>query len=421
MILHLDLDCFFAAAHRINNPTLLNIPIAVGGRSNLNIFTREKEHRELSNIQGAFTSSILSCSKNKSFKEYYIDENNKIRGIITTSSYEARAFGVKTAMSVAEALRHCPSLKMIAPNYPLYHDLSYKLKILLEKKIPQVEQFSIDEFFGDVSGWVNDDEVYDFANKLKIQIQEELGLPISIGIAKTKWIAKLATNKAKPFGVKLIIKEDVEDFIKNIPIEAFPGIGAGYEKRLRSRAIKTLGDVKHNKQLFTQWGTNGLQLYNRICGFDNEKISFEKRKKSIGLGRSFDAIENRTEIKRRLNILCRHLSFLAFKASHNPMTYSLKIKYEYGSKENDNTNTNRLFSEENLKHEIISLFNKIDIHPLHSIVQLNITLGNFAENKHLTLDLFNYENDKQKVQLSKSLHKLRDKFGIDIIKNAGEL
>ena len=217
MILHLDLDCFFAAAHRINNPSLDNIPIAVGGRSNLSIFDKETQKRELSKIEGAFTSSILSVSDNsKSFEEYFVDVDKngkkKVRGIITTSSYEARAFGVKTAMSVDEALRWCPTLKVLIPNYPFYHELSHKLKLLLEKEIPTLEQFSIDEFFGDVAGWINDEDVYEFAQKLKQQILDELGLPISIGIAKTKWIAKLATNDAKPFGVKLIVPDDVEDY-----------------------------------------------------------------------------------------------------------------------------------------------------------------------------------------------------------------
>ena len=86
MILHLDLDCFFAAAHRINNPHLDNIPIAVGGRSNLSIFDRKKETRHLNAIEGAFTSSILSSNGDKTFKEYFVDPDGRVRGIITTSS-----------------------------------------------------------------------------------------------------------------------------------------------------------------------------------------------------------------------------------------------------------------------------------------------------------------------------------------------
>ena len=221
MFIHLDLDCFFVSAHRSIDKSLHDIPAAVGGRSNLNIFDREKAVRHISKSSGAFVSSILSSNDDKSSKEYFVDDNGKIRGIITTSSYEARAHGVKTAMSVNEALSLCPSLKMIPPNYPLYHELSHKLAQLLEDKIPSIEQFSIDEFFGDVTGWVEDDEIYEFARKIQNQIQEELNLPISIGIAKTKWIAKLATEFAKPIGIKLVQENEVDDFISDIPISKF--------------------------------------------------------------------------------------------------------------------------------------------------------------------------------------------------------
>ena len=151
MFIHLDLDCFFVSAHRTIDDSLFHIPVAVGGRSNLNIFSSKKEIRKISENSGAFVSTILTNEGQKTFKEYFVDENGKIRGIITTSSYEARAFGVKTAMSVNEALTLCPHLKMLPPNYPLYHELSTKLKELLIKEIPLVEQFSIDEFFGDIS------------------------------------------------------------------------------------------------------------------------------------------------------------------------------------------------------------------------------------------------------------------------------
>ena len=115
-------------------------------------------------------------------------------------------------MSVSEALKWCPNLIVLPPNYPLYHELSHKLKLLLQKEIPTVEQFSIDEFFGDVTGWIDDKDVYNFALHLQKKILDELKLPISIGIAKTKWIAKLATNDAKPNGVLQIQPNDIEKY-----------------------------------------------------------------------------------------------------------------------------------------------------------------------------------------------------------------
>jgi DNA polymerase-4 len=288
--------------------------------------------------------------------------------------------------------------------------------------IPTIEQFSIDEFFGDVTGWIKDEDIYEFAQKLKVQIFDELGLPISIGIAKTKWIAKLATNDAKPYGVKLILPEDVDNYIHNKPIKEFCGIGKGYQERLENRGIRTLGQVKDKKELFYSWGKFGTQLYHRILGTDTKKLSLSKdASKSIGLGRTFDPLHDRKEIKRRITILARHLSFLAYKGKHNPMTFSLNIKYQYGDKSKDHINTQRDFTEQLFKNEVVKLFDKIDTHPSHHIVQINITLSNFSENKPITTNLFTLENDTKQTKITNTMQKLRDKFGIDIIKSGGEL
>ena len=421
MKIHIDIDCFFVSAHRINNPQYCSIPLAVGGRSNLSIFDTKKQINHLSSIDGAFSSSILNNKSDQTFEEYFLDSDKKVRGIITTSSYEARKYGIKTAIPVAEAIRYCPHLIVLPPNYPLYHKLSLQLKKLLEKELPHIEQFSIDEFFGDITGWIDDNEAEKFCIDLKKKIFNEIGIPVSIGIAKSKWIAKLATNAAKPDGVKYILDKNIYYFTKHIPIKDFPGIGKAYQDKLSKYNIKTLGDIKERKDLFYTWGKAGVQIYNRVCGIDNEEILITQKKKSIGLGRSFDPLFNRKEIKRRITILSRHLTFLSIKDNHNPMTFSIKIKYQYGQSCKDFINSNRLFSELYVKEEMIKLFNKIDIHPSHAIIQLNLTLSNFKENKQITMDLLNYEKDIKKSNLTTSMQKLRDKYGIDIIKSAGEL
>ena len=421
MILHLDLDCFFAAAHRINNIQLHNIPIAVGSKSDIAIFDNKKTTRHLSQIEGAFTSSLVSSNNDKTFEEYFLDKDKNIKGIITTSSYEARNFGVKTAMSVSQALQLCPTMVVIPPDYPLYHQLSNDLKKLLEKEIPVIEQFSIDEFFGDVTGWIDDKDIVQFSLKLQAKILKSIGLPISIGLAKTKWIAKLATNYAKPYGVRQILPEQLEEFIKDMKVEQFPGIGKKFQEKLRAKGITKLSQIKLHKDLFYSWGKFGKQIYNRVQGIDKEKISLAQSKKSIGLGRSFDPILERDEIRRRISILCRHLSFIAHKGNHNPLTFALNIKYQYGLKVQDSINTNRLFSEQNLKDTILDIFDNIDIHLTHYISQININLSNFKETKLVTLDILNYNDDKKQSSITKSMQKLRDKFGVDIIKNATEI
>jgi len=425
MILHLDLDCFFVSAERTMNKQLLNIPVAVGGRSNINIFNSKKANRVTSSNSGAFVSSIISYNEEKD-SEYFKDEQGRIRGIITTSSYEARAMGVKTAMSVSEALSICPSLTMVKPNYPLYHELSHKLALLLSHKMPFVEQFSIDEFFGDVTGWVSDEEIEKFAFELKEEIKAKLDLPISIGVANTKYMAKLVTEYAKPYGVKVLCKEDEEAFIKDIPIEKFAGIGKQFSQKLRGYGISTLGQVKNKKELFYSWKKPGIQLYNRICGLDKQRVTsfyegdYDSRK-SIGIGRTFDAIASRDELKRRVVILCRYISFLVKKQKVNPQTFFIKIQYEYHIKSKNYINNNRLFSETFLKQTMLELFIKTDIHQSHKVVQLNIAVSNFNEHNLKSYDIFNYEEDLKRTKLNNSLQQLREKFGVDIIKSGIEL
>ena len=421
MFIHIDLDCYFVSAHRTLDKSLHNIPVAVGGKSNVDIFSKTIVKRTMATNRASFSSKILDSEDEKSSNDYFVDENNKIRGIITSASYEARAFGVKTAMSVNEALKLCPNLKMIPPNYNLYDELSSKLKELLELEIPLIEQFSIDEFFGDLTGYIKEDEAEDFARKLKDKIFKELNLPCSIGLANTKYLSKLMTNEAKPNNIKLLKKDNIEEFTKNILIENFTGIGKSFCEKLSGYNIKTLGDIRKNKNLFYSFGKVGVDTYNRVCGIKDSKLNITKERKSIGIGRSFDVVFSRDELKRRVIILSRYLSFIVKKDGHNPLSFQIQIKYEYNIKTKAQENCNKIFNEFDFKNSMINLFLQADKHRNHGVIQLYITVFNFAKKGEHTYNLFEYEDDLKKDKLSKNIQNLREKFGIDILKSAFEL
>ena len=421
MFIHIDLDCYFVSAQRTLDKSLHNIPVAVGGKSNVDIFSKTIVKRTMATNRASFSSKILDSEDENSSNDYFVDENNKIRGIITSASYEARAFGVKTAMSVNEALKLCPNLKMIPPNYNLYDDLSSKLKELLELEIPLIEQFSIDEFFGDLTGYIKEDEAEDFAKKLKDKIFKELNLPCSIGLANTKYLSKLMTNEAKPNNIKLLKKDNIEEFTKNILIENFTGIGKSFCEKLSGYNIKTLGDIRKNKNLFYSFGKVGIDTYNRVCGIKDSKLNITKEKKSIGIGRSFDVVFSRDELKRRVIILSRYLSFIVKKDGHNPLSFQIQIKYEYNIKTKAQENCNKIFNEFDFKNSMINLFLQADKHRNHGVIQLYITVFNFAKKGEHTYNLFEYEDDLKKDKLSKNIQNLREKFGIDILKSAFEL
>ncbi|WP_456479394.1 Y-family DNA polymerase [Nautilia sp.] len=411
MKIHLDLDCFFVSAHRIDDKTLLNKPAVVVKRNDKEIFKNEKT--KLFNLnEGAFTGDLIVG--NEEYDKSYFLENGRVRGIVVTASYEARELGIKTGTTLAEALRIYPKLKIITPDYKLYHLLSYKLKLYLKKKIPAVEQYSIDEFFGDLEGWVNDGEVYEFINNLKKDIREKFNLPVSIGAAKSKWSAKLATSFAKPDGIKVV--ENTDEFIENIPVEKFPGIGKRTEKRLKEKGILTLGDVKREREYFYSWGKNGIQLYNRVCGTDNEEVVEKSERKSIGISRRFDPVYERGEIVRRIGVLCRYLSFLVKKRKVNPTFYYLSIKYKRSGKSKAHITVYRIFNEFLLKEIMTALFYRADIEEDH-IISIAISVSKFKK----VSNLFDYQKDKKMEKLNDAVYKLRSKFGLSSLITASEI
>ena len=418
MNFHLDLDAFFVSAERINNPKLNGKPVAIGGRSDPYIFSKERLNRDIVfQNSGAFVSAVF-IDKNEANLPDYFKDDNKIRGIVTTSSYEARAYGIKTGMSIAEAKRRCKELIVIKPNHVLYHDLSKQLREYMQTHIPCIEQFSIDEFFGDLSGWIEDDKIYSFLENLKVDIFKKFKLPCSIGIANSKWTSKLATEYAKPFGVKKI--DDVDKFIQDIPIEKFPGIGKAFQTKLHKYKKFTLGDIKESKTLLYSWGNSGKSIYDRVCGCDEESVVENIKRKSVGISRTFDAITDRDELKRRFYILNRHLIFMVSRLELIPTTLSLSISYKYSSKRKQIT-FNRLLNEQFLIESIINIFEELDQHSNNGVIRLSLSLTNFIKKEKLNPSVLDIQRDIKLNLLMKKNQELRSKYGIDILRSAKEL
>ncbi|WP_201351928.1 DNA polymerase Y family protein [Hydrogenimonas urashimensis] len=424
MIIHLDLDCFFASCERLLDPSLAGKPIAVGGRGDPFIFaptSRRNIDVTLEN-SGAFVPTLFYDAQ-AGFDDYFV-EGGRVRGIVITSSYEARAFGVKTGMTIREALRLCPRMIVRPPNHLFYHDRSHTLKQWLQKRIPVLEQYSVDEFFGDVGGWIPDRKVEAFCHTLRREIESTFGLPITIGAAPSKWIAKLATGAAKPSagnGVKVIFPETVDNFVNPLPIDAFPGIGRGFSKRLKAYKIETLGDLKAAKHLLYRWKKPGIQLYHRVNGDDNEPVVAGRDRRSIGISRTIDPVFDRNEIRRRLIILCRHLAHLVGKIDAHPHTIFLGIKYQFGQKSKRSVTERFTFSELTLRRRVLELFDTIDIYRSLAIVRLGISCGNFAVKPVTEGSLLTYAADLKAQKLWQQTAIVRKKYGIDTIRSAVEM
>ncbi len=424
MKIHIDLDCFFVSAERINDPALEGKPVGVGGRSDQHIFSKKNTQQTMSLANnGAFVMSFFQDSPSSGTNDLaqFVDADGRVRGILTTSSYEARSFGIKTGTTINEALQKCPHIIIKKPNMKLYQKLSHQLHDFLRLRIPLLEQGSIDEFYGDLSGWIEDKDVPQFIHALKDEVLEKLRLPISIGAAPSKYTAKLATNYAKPFGVKTVFKEEVDSFIHNIPLDDFPGIGRKTAARLHGYGLQTLGDIQKAKELFLHQTRSTWDLYLRVCGIDNTPIEKEHIRKSIGISRTFDPIRDRDEALRRLTILSRHLSFAIMRMEVIPTTFHVGISYEMGVKGKSNISENRLFSEKFFKDLCQTLFLQADASPSLRIIRISISTSAFTTHSHRTLSLIDYEEDKKQYTLTQKTKKLREKYGLDALRWGSEI
>ncbi|MBE0496426.1 MAG: DNA polymerase IV [Campylobacterales bacterium] len=391
MILHIDLDCYYCSAERIRNPSVRGIPLAVGGSSNLTLF-----------------GTTPSRSKT-------------LRGVVVTSSYEARARGVKTGMNIAEALRFCPALTILPPDHGYYRALSAQLFALLQTLMPTVEQCSIDEFFCDISGMDEAKNPEAFALHVKLRIAQTLGLPVSIGVSPAKWIAKLATNAAKPDGIRYVPREAIVAFIAPQPIEHFPGIGKSTQEKLHKHGIQTLGQAHEAKHLFWQWGEGAKQLWRKIAGEDKEVVEVFKQRKSIGLSRTFDPIASREELHRRVAVLVRHIAFLVMSSNAHPATFSLTLRYEHGGKITQRCTQHRSFSEAFFCQRALELFHQADTCSQYKVNFLGVNVSHFLEQNGQSVSLLDFCEDQKYRSVEASMHQIRVRYGLDAIMCAREL
>jgi len=424
MKIHIDLDCFFVSAERTLDKSLMGRPVGIGGRGDTKIFSHQKSRQFLSlKNSGAFVPAYFfeHTSSGENDLHRFVDPDGRIRGMLTTASYEARAFGVKTGCTIREALQLCPGIIIKQPNMRLYQELSYRLKAFLQQRIPLIEQGSIDEFYGDLDGWVEDRDVPAFIDELKNEAMELLELPLSIGAAYSKFTAKMATNVAKPFGTRVVYPGEVDDFIKELPITDFPGIGRKTAIKLQARGLNTLGEIKNHPHLFLHATKSQRDLYERVCGIDRTPLQPERERKSIGISRTFDPEMDRRELQRRVIILSRHLSHALVRLKKLPTHYSFSIRYEMNQKANAAITVNRLFSESSLRDIMLELFAQADQYRNLRAIRLGLSCGAFTQSSHNTFSLLEYEEDTKRHRLTQSTSALREKYGLDTLQWGAEL
>jgi DNA polymerase IV (DinB-like DNA polymerase) len=257
IIVHVDMDAFYAAVEERYNPALRGLPIAVGADP----------------------------------------KNGTGRGVVTTANYMARKFGIHSALPISRAWRLAeaarkrgePATVFIAPNFRLYREVSARIMQIFERSADAFEEASIDEAYLDVSSRGNYDAAVEHVRKLKAEIREKEGLGCSVGLGPNKLIAKIASGYEKPDGLTVVTPDSVLNFLDPLPVRAIPGVGPKGEAFLHQQNIRTIADLRGvPESTLTGWfGKWGQRLFEKARGIDESPVSNEWTRKSVGEQETF--------------------------------------------------------------------------------------------------------------------------------------
>lgn len=245
-IIHVDMDCFYAAVEMRDNPALRDIPLAIGG-------------------------------------------SEKRRGVISTCNYLARKFGVRSAMATAHALKLCPNLTVIRGDMAKYKAVSSQIRAIFSRYTDKIEPLSLDEAYLDVSDCLLfRGSATLIAEDIRRAIREELGLTASAGVAPVKFIAKVASDMNKPDGMFIITPGEIDGFVKTLPLEKIPGVGKVTLAKLHELGLFTGEDVQayDRTALLQRFGKFGQSLWNRCHGIDDRNVETSRVRKSVGVERT---------------------------------------------------------------------------------------------------------------------------------------
>ena len=245
-IIHVDMDCFYAAVEMRDNPALRDIPIAIGGSSDR-------------------------------------------RGVISTCNYPARKFGVRSAMATAYAMKLCPNLTLVKGRMEVYANESQKIRKIFSDYTDLIEPLSLDEAYLDVtnSEFCGGSATL-IAEEIRHRIKTELGLTASAGVAPCKFVAKVASDENKPDGICVVTPDKLDNFVKLMPLKKIPGVGKVTMQKLQRLGLNTCDDVRGYpfERLQKELGKFGSVLWERAHGIDERELSVSRERKSIGVERT---------------------------------------------------------------------------------------------------------------------------------------
>lgn len=286
-IIHIDMDAFYASVEQHDNPELRGKPIAVGGSSQ--------------------------------------------RGVVSAASYEARKFGVRSAMSGVIARRNCPELIFVKPRFERYREVSLQIRSIFFEYTDLVEPLSLDEAYLDVTeNKMGNPSATMIAREIRDKIREKTGLNASAGISINKFIAKVASDINKPNGQKTVNPEEVLDFLEQLEIRKFYGVGKVTADKMYRLGIFTGKDLKSKSEeyLADHFGKHGPYYYNVVRGIHESEVKPNRMRKSLGAERTFsENISSEVFMLEKLTNIAEEIERRLQKSKVAGKTVTLKIKY----------------------------------------------------------------------------------------------
>lgn len=285
-IIHIDMDAFYASIEQRDNPSLRGKPIAVGGGGS--------------------------------------------RGVVATASYEARKFGVHSAMSGFRARQLCPQLIFVPTRFGVYRQVSQQVRAIFERYTELIEPLSLDEAYLDITNnYMGEPLATEVARQIMEAVYVETQLTCSAGVSYCKFLAKIASDLKKPNGMTIITPRKAAAFLEQLPVERFHGVGKVTAARMQSMGWKTGGDLKQCSQLelAEQFGKAGRFYYYMVRGIDNRPVNNNRIRKSLGVERTLrDDLSSYDQISRVLDKILTTFWQRLTKANNFGRTLTLKLK-----------------------------------------------------------------------------------------------
>jgi len=374
MIIHLDMDAFFASVEVREHPELVGLPVVVGGPS-------------------------------------------KSRGVVAAANYEARRFGIHSAMPMIQASRLCPELRILPVNMELYVSVSKQIHEIFNRYTPDIEPLSLDEAFLDVQGSIKlFGSAAEIAKNIKEDIKRELQLVVSAGVAPNKFVAKIASDIDKPDGFVVVEENEMQDFLDPLPVKRIWGVGKKTELQLHNYGITTIKDLRTQSErwLIDRFGKHGDHIFRLANGRDKREVVSDAKAKSISSESTFiEDISDKETLVSYLSHLTEQVTARLRQKERKGKTVNIKVRFHDFTTVVRSKSLNEASNQtEKIWQAVKTLFNTViqeSAPGMPAVRLLGVGVSGFSNEQVVQGDLFS--QDEKYDELDEVTDEINQRFG----------